>query len=215
MTKNYPFEKIIKLLSEIAFKNNKYPLILSLEMHCNAQQRDKIAYYLVKYFGKKLLVVDDQTILKQHTVKELINRVLVKTDSNYPTKFGIKLDEGHKIKMHDDDTLSHMTCIFKERFDLSGVKPWEFKSPFGIFSASDGKINAILKSHTNKNKFIEFSAKNFVRVYPDGKMDSTNIDPLKLWEVGCQMVCLNIQTAEEATLINKVKFMENGAHKCG
>ena len=215
LTKNYPFEKIIKLLSEIAFKNNKYPLILSLEMHCNAQQRDKIAYYLVKYFGKKLLVLDDQTISKQYTVKELVNRVLVKTDANYPTKFNMKMEDGCKLKIHDDDTLSHMTCIFKEKIDINSSAIWDFKSSFGVLSLNDVKLLAILKSHTNKNKFIQLTAKSLVRVYPDGKIDSKNFDPLKFWEVGCQMVCLNIQTAEEATLINKVKFMENGAHKCG
>lgn len=215
LTKNYSFEKIVKLLSEIAFKNNKYPLILSLEMHCNAQQRDKIAYYLTKYFGNKVLVLDDQTINKQYTVKELIRRVLVKTDSNYPTKFNLKLDYLPKIKPHDDDMLAHLTCIFKERFDVNSGALWDFKSPFGVLSLSDIKLLAVIKSHTNRNKFIQFTAKNMVRVYPDGKINSSNIDPLKFWEVGCQMVCLNLQTGDDATLINKVKFMENGAHKCG
>lgn len=43
LTKNYALSETVQFISKIAFKNNNYPLILSLEMHCNLEQRKKVA----------------------------------------------------------------------------------------------------------------------------------------------------------------------------
>ncbi|GBM65179.1 1-phosphatidylinositol 4,5-bisphosphate phosphodiesterase gamma-1 [Araneus ventricosus] len=54
----------------------------------------------------------------------------------------------------------------------------------------------------------------FSRVYPKGtRIDSSNYDPFKMWNVGVQMAALNYQTADRAMQLNHARFLQNG--KCG
>jgi phosphatidylinositol phospholipase C, gamma-1 len=54
----------------------------------------------------------------------------------------------------------------------------------------------------------------FTRIYPKGgRIDSSNYDPIKLWNCGIQMAALNYQTPDRAMQLNEAKFMQNG--KCG
>jgi phosphatidylinositol phospholipase C delta len=52
LTSDISFEDTVKVISESAFTSSPYPVVLSLEMHCNKAQQIKIADYMVKYFGK-------------------------------------------------------------------------------------------------------------------------------------------------------------------
>lgn len=52
------------------------------------------------------------------------------------------------------------------------------------------------------------------RVYPKGqRIDSSNYNPIGLWNVGSQMIALNFQTADKPMQLNQAKFMDNGS--CG
>ncbi|GIZ03789.1 1-phosphatidylinositol 4,5-bisphosphate phosphodiesterase gamma-1 [Caerostris extrusa] len=54
----------------------------------------------------------------------------------------------------------------------------------------------------------------FSRVYPKGsRIDSSNYDPMKMWNAGVQMVALNYQTADRAMQLNQARFLQNG--NCG
>jgi hypothetical protein len=221
LTKNYSFEEIVKFLAEIAFLTNPYPLILSLEMHCNKSQRIKIATYLKQYFKEKLFIMDYDKIHQIYSPKDLMYKVLVKTDSSYPSIFNIPKKENDKVDQYSDDKLSLYTSIFKERFDekefLSNNNTYNnLKTPFGIISASNTKLKKYSKNDFYKKKFIEFTKNYLIRIYPDGmNIDSKNLKPIEFWNVGCQMVALNIQTPDTNQLLNKVKFQLNGGYKCG
>uniref|UniRef100_T1IHK2 1-phosphatidylinositol 4,5-bisphosphate phosphodiesterase gamma n=1 Tax=Strigamia maritima TaxID=126957 RepID=T1IHK2_STRMM len=53
-----------------------------------------------------------------------------------------------------------------------------------------------------------------IRVYPKGqRIDSSNYDPIRLWNCGCQMVALNYQTPDRTMQLNEGKFRQNG--NCG
>lgn len=54
----------------------------------------------------------------------------------------------------------------------------------------------------------------FSRVYPKGqRIDSSNYNPVPMWNSGCQMVALNYQTGDKSMQLNQAKFKENGS--CG
>jgi len=54
----------------------------------------------------------------------------------------------------------------------------------------------------------------FSRVYPKGqRIDSSNYNPVPMWNSGCQMVALNYQTGDKSMQLNQAKFRENG--NCG
>ncbi|GFU38931.1 1-phosphatidylinositol 4,5-bisphosphate phosphodiesterase gamma-1 [Nephila pilipes] len=51
----------------------------------------------------------------------------------------------------------------------------------------------------------------FSRVYPKGsRIDSSNYDPMKMWNAGVQMVALNYQTPDRAMQLNQARFLQNG-----
>jgi phosphatidylinositol phospholipase C, gamma-1 len=62
--------------------------------------------------------------------------------------------------------------------------------------------------------FLKYHRTQFSRVYPKGqRIDSSNYNPIPMWNSGCQMVALNYQTADKPMQINTAKFKENGG--CG
>ena len=57
------------------------------------------------------------------------------------------------------------------------------------------RIEKIVKNKFQAGTFINYSIRQMSRVYPKGqRMDSSNYDPLPMWNAGCQMVSLNYQT---------------------
>lgn len=62
--------------------------------------------------------------------------------------------------------------------------------------------------------FLKYHDRQFSRIYPKGaRIDSSNYDPIKVWNCGVQMVALNYQTPDRAMQLNEAKFRQNG--KCG
>ncbi|XP_073973209.1 small wing phospholipase C gamma 1 isoform X2 [Rhodnius prolixus] len=59
--------------------------------------------------------------------------------------------------------------------------------------------------------FVNYHQYQFSRVYPKGqRIDSSNYNPLPIWNAGCQMVALNYQTPDKAMQLNQSRFRLNG-----
>ncbi|XP_056420972.1 1-phosphatidylinositol 4,5-bisphosphate phosphodiesterase eta-1 [Hyla sarda] len=54
LTSKIPFKDVVEAINKHAFVKNEYPVILSIENHCNIQQQRKIAQYLKEILGDKL-----------------------------------------------------------------------------------------------------------------------------------------------------------------
>ncbi|KAJ8351651.1 hypothetical protein SKAU_G00231270 [Synaphobranchus kaupii] len=68
--------------------------------------------------------------------------------------------------------------------------------------------------HTAGADFVHHNIKQLTRVYPGGlRTDSSNFHPQDMWNVGCQLVALNFQTAGEEMDLNDGLFSQNG--HCG
>ncbi len=55
MTKSVPFQDCISVIQKYAFVASPYPLILSLEVHCNAEQQQIMVDIMIKEFGERLI----------------------------------------------------------------------------------------------------------------------------------------------------------------
>lgn len=65
-----------------------------------------------------------------------------------------------------------------------------------------------------KKFFIKYHQVQFSRVYPKGqRIDSSNYNPINIWNFGSQMVALNYQTGDRYMQLNQAKFRDNG--NCG
>ncbi|XP_076470498.1 1-phosphatidylinositol 4,5-bisphosphate phosphodiesterase gamma-1-like [Babylonia areolata] len=69
----------------------------------------------------------------------------------------------------------------------------------------------------NKHKarfFLKYHRTQLSRVYPKGqRVDSSNYDPVPLWNCGSQMLALNYQTPDRPMQLNQGRFLANG--RCG
>ncbi|XP_074047457.1 1-phosphatidylinositol 4,5-bisphosphate phosphodiesterase delta-4 isoform X1 [Macrotis lagotis] len=79
-------------------------------------------------------------------------------------------------------------------------------------SFSEAKARRLVKEAGNE--FVQHNAWQLSRVYPSGlRTDSSNYSPQELWNAGCQMVALNIQTAGLEMDLCDGLFGQNGG--CG
>ncbi|KAL7831503.1 hypothetical protein SRHO_G00310060 [Serrasalmus rhombeus] len=63
-------------------------------------------------------------------------------------------------------------------------------------------------------EFVHHNARQLTRVYPNGiRTDSSNFNPQEMWNAGCQIVALNVQTASTEMDLNDGLFSQNG--HCG
>ncbi|RWS31552.1 phospholipase C gamma-like protein, partial [Leptotrombidium deliense] len=62
--------------------------------------------------------------------------------------------------------------------------------------------------------FTVYHQQQLSRVYPAGRrIESSNYDPMRMWNCGVQMVSFNYQTGDRTMQLNQAKFMQNGG--CG
>ena len=63
----------------------------------------------------------------------------------------------------------------------------------------------------NFRNILRYNEKQLSRVYPKGsRLDSSNYDPIRMWNCGAQLVALNYQTPDKAMQLNEAMFMQNG-----
>ena len=96
-------------------------------------------------------------------------------------------------------------------YSMIGCK-MSFHNPRKIWEISSLDENKVVRLYKKHQKIIvDFHKKFLTRIYPSGsRFDSSNYDPIIPWASGSQMVALNVQTHDEAMLINYAKFASNG-----
>lgn len=78
-TKSVLFEDCIKVINEYAFEFSKYPLVISLEVHCNPEQQKTMTEIMKNVFGDKLILHPlDEISETLPSPEELKERILIK-----------------------------------------------------------------------------------------------------------------------------------------
>ena len=81
------------------------------------------------------------------------------------------------------------------------------------------KIEKLARHKQYGSAFTKYSNRQLSRVYPKGltRMDSSNYDPMIMWNAGSQMVALNYQTGGMAynfvKLVQILRVMQEGRTK--
>ena len=79
MTKSVPFQDCISVIHKHAFDASPYPLILSLEVHCNAEQQQVMVDIMIKTFGERLVQKPYMTnVLTLPSPEDLKYKILAK-----------------------------------------------------------------------------------------------------------------------------------------
>ncbi|KAL3194909.1 hypothetical protein MRX96_045821 [Rhipicephalus microplus] len=205
-----------------AFRESQYPVILSLENHCTLEQQKVMAKHLVEILGSLLYkrpVGDRETAMPPPSA--LLNKVLIKGKK---LNKDLSLDEDEDSE--DEGTAaktSHKAVLAKELSDcvnyckathfksFEEAENWHFNE---MASFSEVKASKISSTPEGAQSFVRHNSKHLSRIYPKGtRTDSSNYDPIKFWNVGCQIVALNYQSWDQKMFFNEAKFSLNG--RCG
>ncbi|KAM4608994.1 1-phosphatidylinositol 4,5-bisphosphate phosphodiesterase delta-4 [Polymixia lowei] len=240
LTSKILFKDVIATLAEYAFKASDFPVILSLENHCGVEQQTVMAQHLDQILGDTLLrtPLDGQVPQNLPSPQELKGKILLKakkiggledcvdetlTDEVSDEEETANGDAENACAEHlDPSDKKSKSKLSRELSDLvvycksvhfHGFEHARLHSKcYEMSSFSESKARKLIKDAGPD--FVQHNTKHLSRIYPSGmRTDSSNYNPQELWNVGCQIVALNFQTAGQEMDLNDGLFGQNG--RCG
>ena len=108
MTSSVLFADCISVIGKYAFESSPYPLILSLEVHCNAEQQQAMVDIMIKELGEQLVrepLISPSYVLP--SPEDLRNRILVKVKAAQDSNVNLDLPNGrHDVPARRDRSFS-------------------------------------------------------------------------------------------------------------
>ncbi|XP_056091551.1 1-phosphatidylinositol 4,5-bisphosphate phosphodiesterase delta-1b isoform X1 [Rhinichthys klamathensis goyatoka] len=233
LTSKILFKDVIKAIKEYAFKTSEYPVILSLENHCSVEQQKTMAQLLISILGSALVTkpLGDQMPTRFPSPEELKGRFIVKgkrlnkledtfsDESKTADEDSVTEEEDDEGDEEDREKSSSKLKFAKELSDIviycksvpfHGFEDSRDKQSFyEMASFKEGK--AVKLAEESANDYIRHNTHKLSRIYPAGlRTDSSNYNPVPLWNAGCQIVALNFQTPCPEMNLNQGLFLQNG-----
>lgn len=224
---------VIAAIAQYAFKVSEYPLIISIENHCSIEQQEVMARHFREILGDMLMTTteDARDSSELPSPEALKNKILLKgkkIESENLT--GEVSDEDEAAEMNKDNAASESPPtngkevkqkLCKELSDLVFCKSVHFQGfehtlnsskPYDMSSFSESKVRKYSKE--SGPDFVLHNTRQLSRIYPSGiRTDSSNYCPQDMWNIGCQIVALNFQTAGLEMDLNDGLFSQNS--HCG
>lgn len=235
LTSKVLFKDVIKAIKDYAFKTSEYPVILSLENHCSVEQQKLMAQHMGSILGSALLTqpLGDTMPVCFPSPEELKGRFLIKgkrsnkLDAAFNNNSSIEeesvseedeaadsKENGQKAKAKKSKIklakeLSDMV-IYCKSVHFNGFE--QAKDNLAFYEMSSFKESKALNlAETSATAYIHHNMDKLSRIYPAGsRTDSSNYNPVPMWNAGCQIVALNFQTASKEMDLNQGRFMPNG-----
>lgn len=241
LTSKILFKDVVSTLKEYAFKASNFPVILSIENHCGVEQQTVMAQHLTHILGDTLLstLLDGSIPQLLPSPQELKGKILLKAKKIGGLEECV--DESLADEVSDDEDVANGETESSENPPADCVSQKKPKSKlsralsdlvvycksvhFHGFkeSRSHGKCYEMSSFSESKAKklakeagteFVQYNMKQLSRIYPSGlRTDSSNYNPQEMWNLGCQIVALNFQTAGLEMDLNDGLFAQNGC--CG
>ncbi|XP_076119821.1 1-phosphatidylinositol 4,5-bisphosphate phosphodiesterase delta-4 [Alosa pseudoharengus] len=242
LTSKILFKDVIASVANYAFKASEYPVIISLENHCSIEQQKVMAKHLSSILGDSLLkfTLDGKVPSVLPSPEALRGKILIKgkkiggveknLDGAQETLTGEVSDEDEAAEMdkdslppeesHGEKKLKQSLCkelsdlvVYCKSVHFSGFeKSREMGKSYEMSSLSESKARKHIKEAGTE--FVQHNSRQLTRVYPSGmRTDSSNYSPQDMWNVGCQIVALNFQTAGTEMDLNDGLFSQNNS--CG
>ncbi|XP_061182848.1 1-phosphatidylinositol 4,5-bisphosphate phosphodiesterase eta-1-like isoform X2 [Saccostrea echinata] len=228
LTSRIFFRDVISAIKDYAFQSSPYPVILSIENHCSVRQQGVMAKYLKSILGD-LLYAPEEPPNRIPSPHDLMGKIIIKGKklqySHSSTDEGEVSDEDEAADVSNEavktpsKNCDHKIKLSPEFSDCVGFKAVGFKgieesiNSNGMFvSLGENKVLKMIEN--DRDGIIHLNRHMLVRTYPAGsRTDSSNYNPVPMWNAGCQVVALNFQTASEPMQLLQGKFMDNGG--CG
>ncbi|KAH7353373.1 1-phosphatidylinositol-4,5-bisphosphate phosphodiesterase delta-1 [Plectosphaerella cucumerina] len=224
LTKEVLFRDVCQVVKENAFAVSDLPLIVSLEVHCNAKQQGSMVDIMEELWGEYLLPEPEMEPTFLPSPDKLRNKILIKV------KYVPEADDGASIASTSQDSESMYEVVdeagqkktkkvkapkITPRLSRLGIhtRGVTFKSleqpeatmPNHIFSLSEKA--AIEVQRRMPAATFAHNRDFLMRTYPHGmRVDSSNFDPVIFWRAGAQVVALNWQSWDTGMILNEGMF---------
>ncbi|XP_057681098.1 1-phosphatidylinositol 4,5-bisphosphate phosphodiesterase delta-1a isoform X2 [Corythoichthys intestinalis] len=237
LTSKILFRDTIKAIKDYAFKTSDYPVILSLENHCSVDQQKLMAHYIISILGDALVSqpLGDFVPSDFPSPEELKGKFLIKGkrlnkldaafNNNNTISEGTVSEEDEAAEQENGQSAPQKNSKIKLARELSDIVVYCKSVHFNGFEHAREKLDFYEMSSFKESKafnlaensataFIHHNIDKLSRTYPAGsRTDSSNYNPVPLWNAGCQIVALNFQTPQKEMHINQGRFLPNGM--CG
>ncbi|CAN9506311.1 unnamed protein product [Ophioblennius macclurei] len=235
MTSKVRFKDVIQAIKEYAFKTSEYPVILSLENHCSVDQQKLMAHYMISILGDALLSrplgstmptdfpspeeLKGKFLIKGKRLNKLdaafVNNSIIDEDTVSEEDEAADVKENgqkaksKKTKMKLAKQLSDIV-IYCKSVHFHGFEHAKDNQAFYEMS-SFKESKAFNLADTSATAFTHHNMDKLSRIYPAGsRTNSSNYNPVPMWNVGCQIVALNFQTPSKEMHLNQGRFLPNG-----
>ncbi|KAG6003432.1 hypothetical protein E4U21_002026 [Claviceps maximensis] len=222
LTKEVSFRHVCEAIRDSAFAVSDLPLIISLEVHCGADQQVMMVN-IMKEAWKGMLVCDDD--VREGALpspQDLKRKILIKVKyapPDAPTPDADSDEEDGNLSSNKAPVKKPSTII--QELSKLGIhtravsfKSWaqaEASMPTHIFSLAEKKFI----EHREKcgTELFRHNRDYLLRAYPSGlRIRSSNLMPTIFWGSGAQIVALNWQQKDEGMMLNEGMFSGTGGY---
>ncbi|KAB5517429.1 phosphatidylinositol-specific phospholipase C [Coniochaeta sp. 2T2.1] len=238
LTKEVSFRGVCEVIRDNAFVASDLPLIVSLEVHCRADQQE-IMVQIMEDMWKGLLVASPEEDAKSLPAPgDLRHKILVKvkyapkdaapspdTASTFEpqsanasdgaqtppaTTTGQSKEKKKKKPSKVIHALSNLGIYIRGVTFKSLTQP-EANMPTHIFSLSE---KGVMEVHQKSaRQLFDHNCHFLMRTYPSGlRIRSSNLDPAVFWRKGIQIVALNWQRWDQGMMLNEGMFAGTGGY---
>jgi phosphatidylinositol phospholipase C delta len=227
------FRAVCKTIREDGFRTSSLPIIVSLEVHADLGQQQKMVDIMKEEWAGYLIEAPHEGCNPDERLpllEDLQNKILVKvkkaiadrqdlTPANTastlsPMPSRVDTESIHsgseddrsapKKKVKICEALSNLG-VYTHSEHFTTFEAPSAKSPPHIFSIGESQILDLHEK--SRTEMFAHNRDFFMRAYPAGfRIDSSNLDPSIFWRKGVQMVALNWQTLDEGMMLNEGMF---------
>uniref|UniRef100_A0A7N8YCP1 Phosphoinositide phospholipase C n=1 Tax=Mastacembelus armatus TaxID=205130 RepID=A0A7N8YCP1_9TELE len=189
LTSKIVFKDVISTIKEYAFKVGSKVTVSPIQ-HCNCSLTKKIGGF--------------EDCLDETMTDEVSDEEDIANDLRERREIISK----SKLSRQLSDLVVYCKSVHFHGFDHARLHA----KCYEMSSFSESKAKRLAKEAGTE--FVQYNTRQLCRIYPSGlRTDSSNYNPQDMWNVGCQIVALNFQTAGLEMDLNDGLFRQN--HCCG
>lgn len=233
LTKEVLFRDVCTSIRDYGFVVSDLPVIVSLEVHCSAEQQEAMVHIMEQVWEGYLLPQQEEEVQSLPAPGDLRRKILVKVKyappegvsppveetakpvakttslaASPPSPMGPKKTPAKASKIIQ--ALSKL-CIYTRGVSFKSLTQPEASMPTHIFSLSESGVKEV-----HEKSAVELFNHNrsfLMRAYPSGlRIGSSNLDPAVFWRKGIQIVALNWQNWDEGMMLNEGMFAGTGGY---
>ncbi|KAK0381460.1 phosphatidylinositol-specific phospholipase C [Colletotrichum limetticola] len=226
LTKEVPFRHVCETIRDYGFHSADTPLIVSLEVHCSAEQQEIMVKIMEDTWAGLLVPTPDVDAPELPRPADLMGKILVKV--KYAPPPGGSGVTGAQDEDSEEDgkttppapppkskkaaakpskiiqALSRLG-VYTRGVSFKSLTQPEASMPTHIFSLSE---KGVMEVHEKQGDALFHHNRHYLmRAYPSGlRIGSSNLDAAVFWRRGIQIVALNWQNWDEGMMLNEGMF---------